>query len=142
MARPVARPPRYVMGVLDVKGLGSDNGGPMRHLARVVIMLSVLLAPLWMCAWAREARAADRIEAALDVAEGRGAHSGPSDPMAGADEDAGVVEDDDSSSGECAAPPAWARLDRHHRGPLRFAVRVGAAPPRVHLEAETPPPRP
>lgn len=116
----------------------------MRRLARLVIMLSVLLAPLWMCAWAREARAADRIEAAIDVEEGRGAHPGPSDPMAdeGEEEDDGAVEDDDSSSGECSPPPAWARLDQHHCGPLRFAVRVGAAPPRVHLEAETPPPRP
>lgn len=114
----------------------------MRRLARLVIMLSVLLAPLWMCAWASEARAADRIEAAIDVGEGRGAHSGPSDPMACADEDADVVEDDDSSSGECALHPASARFHRHHCGPLRFAVRVGAAPPRVHLEAETPPPRP
>lgn len=109
----------------------------------MALLISVLLAPLWMSAFAGEAQAAVRDGAAIDAPGPGGAHPRSSEPAECVDDDSeAVADDDDTSSSEPSLTGLSSCLTRSPGSPLRYAVRAGAAPPRVHLEAETPPPRP
>ncbi|MFT3766032.1 MAG: hypothetical protein QM820_11020 [Minicystis sp.] len=118
-----------------------------RWVGRVLLALSVLfgaLALLQVAAPARETVAVAS-EASAAGREDRSAMA-PADPAEPAEQDTGSLETDDDDN-EAAAealslPVAAPHVHPPHRSsPARFSVRVGAAPPAVHREVQTPPPR-
>lgn len=113
------------------------------------MLLGLLLLPLWICTAATEARAA--VAGAMmavtgtTCATGMGASDpGSVDPLDVPEDGMSEVEEDDDESAaiEIAAARVLVRVRDDGRGEAKFARRAGASPPTVHIEAETPPPRP
>lgn len=109
-------------------------------------MLGVLLLPLWIAMIATDAGAAEASSfVALTEHVGAGAadpgSSNPADPR---EDGASAIEEDDDDTSAAEMLPAAGAPHVHPPGarPIRLLPRSGASPPRVHLEAETPPPRP
>lgn len=119
-----------------------------RAFGRIVVILAVLVAPLWICA----------VACGLDVVvrEAISSFVAPTPPAAS--HDLGSMAPADCPEKECSAvaeidnddvnppevlPPAGApRVRPSDRSvATRLGVRAGAAPPLVHLEVQTPPPR-
>lgn len=119
-----------------------------RWLGRIVLILGALVAPLWVGALVLDLEDVVREVVSSVVAPTPGSTANDAASMSPADcpeEDVSAVaeiDDDDLSPAKVLPPPVAIRLHPADRcGAACFGARAGAAPPLVHLEVQTPPPR-